>query len=295
MKRINFALVLAFCFLFLDPGYALDWHTLHEEADHSALADTLAALSRNPDSPGRLYVLGLVYLDLHKDNEARDAFDKILSLAPGTFEAEWGAAEVLRRRHELDKSEAILNGILRAHPDFSPARISLAYIQYIRMNFNESVEQASYVIRQGRDSAGLSNFVRAITMYAGAKGMIAHYGGPVSKAINGTAVLSSLRKAEKLQPDSAAVLFGLGSFYLLAPSLVGGDLDKAIEYLEKAVKADPGFPSIYVRLAQAYLVKGDKAKYEMYLDKALALDPGNEFALDIKSGRCKFICAGKDQ
>ena len=34
-------------------------------------------------------------------------------------------------------------------------------------------------------------------------------GGPLSKLLNGTQVLPNLKKAEKLQPDSAAVLFGL--------------------------------------------------------------------------------------
>ncbi|MFH0827206.1 MAG: hypothetical protein V1923_04920 [Candidatus Omnitrophota bacterium] len=39
--------------------------------------------------------------------------------------------------------------------------------------------------------------------------------------------MPNLKKAEKMQPDSAGVTFGLGSFYFLAPRIVGGSKQKA--------------------------------------------------------------------
>ncbi len=125
--------------------------------------------------------------------------------------------------------------------------------------------------------------------------MIAHYGGPLSKIINGTAVLPSLKAAEKLQPESAGVKFGLGSFYLLAPTLAGGDLERAEAYLKKAIEIDPLFVDAYVRLGQLYKIKGDSVRYNEYLNKALKIDSQNELALDIKNGKCKFICLDKGQ
>jgi len=124
----------------------------------------------------------------------------------------------------------------------------------------------------------------------GVKGMIAHYGGALSKVINGTAVLPNLKTAEKLQPEFSGVKFGLGSFYLLAPSLAGGDLGEAQKYLEEAVKIDPLFADAYVRLAQLYKIKGDTRRYNGYINKALEIDPKNELTLDVSSGKCKFIC-----
>ena len=123
--------------------------------------------------------------------------------------------------------------------------------------------------------------------------MIAHYGGPLSKVINGTGVLPALRKAEALQPDNAGVLFGIGSYYLLAPGFAGGDRNAALDHLEKAVKADPLMADTYVRLAQAYKLKGNSEKYNVCLQKALEIDPQNELALDIKNKTCKFICVNR--
>jgi Tfp pilus assembly protein PilF len=136
----------------------------------------------------------------------------------------------------------------------------------------------------------LSNYTRAYLLLAGAKGMIASRGGLLSKVINGTAVLPNLKKAETLQPDSQVVMFGLGSFYFLAPAIAGGNINKARDYLEKAIKVDPLFADAYVRLAQVYKVRGDNEKYEKYLRTAWEIDPENALLKDFERGQCRFNC-----
>jgi tetratricopeptide (TPR) repeat protein len=232
----------------------------------------------------------LVYLDLHQDNQAKSIFIKILDITKDTPEAKWGIAEVMRREHKLSESEKLLKEIILAEPKFFPAYISLAYIKYINFDFKDCMHLAYKVIDQGKDNVDLNNYTRAYLLSAGAKGMLAHYGGLFSKILNGITVMAKLKKAENLSPNSPAVLLGLGSFYLLAPKLAGGDIPKAKYYLERAVKIDPLFVDAYVRLAQVYRLEGNNKKYELYLKKALEIDPENELALDIESGRCRFIC-----
>lgn len=274
-------------------SYALDWKTLHEKADQLTLTDALADVRARPDSVDDLYVLGMVYLNFHRDEEAAEVFDKILSIDPGAIEAKWGVAEVLRRRHQQEKSQELLLDIVKARPDFPNAYITLAYIRYTQSNFTEALQWAIKVLRLGEKNVDPTNHVRAHLIYGGAKSMIAYYGGPISKIVNGTAILPNLKAAEKLQPDSAEVKFALGSFYLLAPSLAGGNLAKAEDYLNKAVETDPLFTDAYVRLGQLYEIQGHSSKSNEYLTKALTIDPQNELALDIKSGKCRFICVGK--
>ena len=120
--------------------------------------------------------------------------------------------------------------------------------------------------------------------------MLAYYGGPFAKMLHGTAIFPNLKKAERLQPDSPAVLFGLGSFYFLSPKIIGGNINKAEEYLKKAIAGDPLFVDAYVRLAQVYKNKGEREKYNEYMQKAMKIDPENALAFDEKSGKCKFIC-----
>jgi len=290
MKRIFIFGFLLFFLCAASVSYALDWKSLHEKADKVNLAQALSEVNSSPASIDNLYILGLVYFEGHKDREAGEVFNKIISLDPKVIEARWGIAEVLRRKHKIGESEKILNEIIKANPDFSPAYITLAYVKYTQMYFEQSVKLALKVIKQGRENVDLSNYTRAYLLRAGAKGMIASRGGPLSKIINGTAVLPNLKKAQILQPDSQAVLFGLGSFYFLAPAIVGGNINKARDYLERAVKIDPLFADAYVRLAQVYKVKGDSEKYEKYLRKARGIDPENALLQDFARGKCKFNC-----
>ncbi|MBN3038546.1 MAG: tetratricopeptide repeat protein [Candidatus Omnitrophica bacterium] len=279
-----------FVFLAVSQAYALDWKDLHERADQIDAVAARQLIQENRDSLEGLYVLGLVYLNERKNAQALQLFDKMLGTDPDCIEAKWGRAEVLRRQRNIEESEKILNEVIKEKRKFAPAYISLSYIKYMQMEFSESVRLAYKVKNFGQDDVDLSNYTRAYLLIGGGKGMLAHYGGPVTKFMHGTGIYPNLKKAEKLQPDAPAVLFGLGSFYFLAPGVVGGDIDKAQDYLERAVKADPDFADAYVRLAQVYRMKGDEQKYQRYIEKAFQLDPQNELALDEQSGECKFIC-----
>jgi len=283
--------LLTFLLLVQAPfSYAFDWKEIHEKADIITPAVALVNVEENPDSLDSLYLLGLVYLNEYRNNEAEKVFEKMLSQDPNIWEAQWGLAEVFRRQRKLDKSEKILDDVIESNPGFSPAYISLAYLKYVQRDFKASIKLAREVIDQGKDNVDLTNFVRAYCLVAGGQGMLAHYGGPLAKLAHGTRVLPNLKKAEELQPDSPAVLFGLGSYYLLIPKVLGRDIDKAEQYLLRAIAIDQNFPDAYVRLAQVYQAKGDSGKYKMYLNKALALDPENELALDALQGKCAFAC-----
>jgi len=282
---------LIFCLVLAVNGYCLDWKAMHEAADKENL--NLAQAKFEADGSGNLddlYEAALVCLNQHRNDEAENIFNKIIEFDPQYYPPKWGIAEVMRRQHQLKEAQILSEEVIKGHPDFSPAYITLAYLEYLKLNLNQAVNLAGVVIEQGRKNVDLSNFSRAFLIYGGAKGLIAHRGGPLSKILNGTAVLPALKKAQKLQPDSAAVLLGLGSFYVLAPGFGGGDLDKGMELLQKAIKVDPKLADAYARLAQAYKIKGDPAKYMEYLNKALEIDPGNELALDTQSQKCKYAC-----
>lgn len=259
-------------------------------ADALSPAEIEKLLESNQDISEGLYLSGLVYLNRHKEFEAKEAFKAMLEKDPQSVEAQWGLAEVLRRDKDIEASGKMLNKVIEADPQFWPAYITLAYLKYTQADFDGAVRLALKVRSQGRKRVDLSNYTRSYLIFAGAKGMIASTGGPFSKLINGTQVLPNLKKAEKLQPDSVAVLFGLGSFYFLAPGIAGGSIEKAIYYLERAVEEDPLFADAYVRLAQVYKAKEDIAKYRHYLDKAKEVDPENELLQDEKTGMCKFNC-----
>ncbi|MDD5019555.1 MAG: tetratricopeptide repeat protein [Candidatus Omnitrophica bacterium] len=254
---------------------AMDWKDLHEKADKISLAEALADQEKNPQSQETLYTLGLVYLNLYKIQEAGDVFARMLAVDPTSIEARWGQAEILRRRHQPEKAEAVLDEIIKEDPEFSPASITLGYMIFDKKEYERSIRLALKVLKQGRARVDLTNYARAYLIIGGAKGMIADEGGIFSKLFQGTQILGYLKKAQELQPRSAGVLFGLGSFYALAPGIAGGDAEKGLSLLKEAIEVDPYFADAYARLAQIYFRRGETETARQYLADAKKLDPEN--------------------
>ncbi|MFH1691204.1 MAG: tetratricopeptide repeat protein [Candidatus Omnitrophota bacterium] len=275
-------LFLFFFFVWVFCAYALDWRQLHDKADQMTLSEAQDALNRAPDSLDEMYTLALVYLNHYDVLQAKQMFEQMRKADPDSLEAQWGIAEVLRREHKIKEGRPILEKVIQKDPSYAPAYVTLGYMSFETKEYYESIRLAKKVLKMGQKNVDLANYVRAYLIIGGANGMIADQGWVFSKLFRGTKVLPYLRKAQRLQPDSAGVLFGLGSFYLLAPRFAGGNKKKALEYLHKAIEVDPHFVDAYARLAQAYKIEGDDKKAREFLAKALKIDGQNELALTIQ-------------
>ncbi|HNQ49817.1 MAG TPA: hypothetical protein PLP56_01080 [Candidatus Omnitrophota bacterium] len=290
MRQRTSLLIFTAALLCASSCFALDWRSLHEAADRIDLRTALKCVEKDTRSVEDLYILGLVYLDMFQTRKAEEVFARIADLAPGTKEAVWGRAEVLRRYHQNDEAEDLLAGIVELHPEYSPAFLSLAYVRFAQARFHDAASSALAVVRRKEQDVDTTTYARALLIYAGAKGMIAHFGGPMSRIINGIIVMPTIQRAQMLKADSPEVLFGFGCYYLLAPRGLGKNIRLAKYYLERLVEDEPLFPDGFARLAQVYKVTGDIARYEQLLNTALDLDPKSELALDIKQNTCRFVC-----
>lgn len=284
MKSRASLILLTLFFLFVHTfcAHALDWRALHEKADQMTLSEARNILHETPDSLEKMYTLALVYLNLYNIIEAKRLFQQMLEIGPSSVEAQWGIAEVLRREHKIKEGRPILERVIEADPSYAPAYITLGYMLFETKEYYESIRLAHKVLKMGRENVDPTNYARAYLIIGGANGMIADDGWAFAKLFRGTQVLPYLKKAQRLQPNSAGVLFGLGSFYLLAPRFAGGDKKKAFEYLHRVIEIDPRFVDAYARLAQGYKIEGDDAQAKRFLAKAFELDPQNELTLTIK-------------
>lgn len=289
MKFRITAFVLFMIIFFCAPIFAFDWVSLHEAANNLTLADVQRLQYENAQTIDAFYVLGLVYLSGYKDAEAQTMFLKILDKDPENIGAKWGISEVNRRNYNLDQAIEMFEALIIQAPDFSPSYVSLAYIKFNFKEYREAIILAKDVIRQGLENVDRINYVRAYLILAGANGMLAQNGGPLAKVAHGIGVFSTLKKAQKIQPEFSGVSFGLGAFYLLAPGFAGGDIEKAHAYLEQAIKLDPGMVDAYVRLAQVYQVKGDIPKFKQYLNIALEKDSKNMLANEVREENIEIL------
>ncbi len=288
IKIILFVFFLAF--FTVNNAFCLDWKFLHEQAENIDIDSAKVKVEKDSNNLSNLYELGLTYLNLYDHNQAKKIFEQMIAVDPDLIEAKWGIAECLRREYSIDLSHKMLEEIVAKDPDFFPAFISLSYIEFNLKQYNKAAKLANNVIRRGKKKADRHTLARAYLIFAGAKGMIAHNGGVLSAVINGAQVFTNIKRARTLIPDSAEVDYSLGCFYFLAPGAYGGNIDKAKEYLEKAIELDPMIIDAYARLAQVYKFNGDMDNFNYYLNLALTKDPKNFLANDIKNNICDYIC-----
>lgn len=227
---------------------------------------------------GKNEALGL--LKARYDKEALAIFENILLNEPDNLEALWGKAEVLRRVYKFEASEELLKRILFQYPHHASSLITLSYIRYHDNQFQEALKILKQVLRQ--KNLGRENKALVYMLMGSINAKKSSLGGIFSKLAYGTQIKGYFEKAKVLAPDLSEVHLGLGTFYLRAPAIAGGDIDKAIEELKLAVKLTPEFATPQARLAQAYKKKGDLEKYNFYYQQAKTLDPENEVLKEIK-------------
>jgi tetratricopeptide (TPR) repeat protein len=115
----------------------------------------------------------------------------------------------------------------------------------------------------------------------------ANYGG---SAANST--LASLSSVQDIKREMEAVIkidegfqsgsayLGLGRLYLQAPRVLGGDANKAIEYLEKGLRFGPNNSLLRFHLAEAYAAAERTAEARKQLDALFAITPDAKYAAE---------------
>lgn len=86
------------------------------------------------------------------------------------------------------------------------------------------------------------------------------------------------KRAFELDPRDPNVLASRGREYLMAPSMFGGDVTKAIDNLRQATQADPANDENFVWLSLAYKKAGNSTESNKALQEALRLNPASVFA-----------------
>ena len=223
---------------------------------------------------------GKKLLQQRKDNDAWTVFAKILINSPNDVDALWGKAEILRRNRKFDEAEEVVKQALAQDPKHLPSLLTLSYIRYSQDRLDDALSLVTTVLQSYQSK---ENEAMAYMLLGTINGRRASKGNIIAKLNYGTQVQCYLLKAKELAPELPEVHLALGTFYLVAPSIVGGNLNKAYEELNAAVTMAPDFATANARLAQYYRRKGDFENYTTYVDKVEELDPDNEVLKELKA------------
>jgi len=117
----------------------------------------------------------------------------------------------------------------------------------------------------------------------------ANYGGTAAHS-----TLSNLSSFTDIKTEMEAVLkldesyqgysayLGLGRLYLGAPRVLGGDVSKAVEYLEKGVKLNPNNSVMRYYLAEAYEASNRDADAKKQIEAILTMTPDPKYSAEHK-------------
>ena len=117
----------------------------------------------------------------------------------------------------------------------------------------------------------------------------ANYGGAAAHS-----TIANLSSFQDIKQEMEAVLkidegyqgysayLGLGRLYLQAPGVLGGDTNKAIEYLEKGIKLNPTHGLMRFHLAEAYEANTRDAEAKKQIEALMAITPDPKYAAEHK-------------
>jgi tetratricopeptide (TPR) repeat protein len=280
MKK--FLSFIIFVCLFCSSSFAADWKSPADLAAGLPPGAIINLENKNDKSAQDVYMLTIIYYREYQrarlkkllgDNEKKMPDSPAVKLLQGI---------ILMWDHRYQESRNVLNDVIKMNPDFYPAQITLAHLDYLQKDFTRAYRKALQMIGK-KSELSRFHFTVSLMLAAGSKGIIIRKS--MIKAIPAYFEVNRyLREAQKQMPDSAEVLYAVGSYHLLTPAIAGGNLDRAIGLLEKSRQLTPLNPSVYVRLAQAYRARGQLAISQKYLARARELDPGDELLLDDISG-----------
>lgn len=153
---------------------------------------------------------------------------------------------------------------------------------YLGAHSTDSSEQDK-AFREGVDAGKLAVKLQD-TKPEGHFWLGANYGGKAQ-----TSILSGLSEIEDIRREMEAVLkidegfqsgsayMVLGQVYLQAPRMLGGDVEKAIGYLEKGLKFGPDNALLRLRLAQAYAAANRNDDARKQIDTLLGMKPAQGY------------------
>ena len=97
-------------------------------------------------------------------------------------------------------------------------------------------------------------------------------------------------RAIELDPKNADAYVARALDYFYTPRPFGGNKEKAVEFLQQAIRLDPASDTAHLYLAQVYLETNRLSDALREIDEALRLDPDRSFA---QSVRYQIVAATK--
>lgn len=262
----------------------------------AAKADLESAKAAFPKSPLALNSLAKYYVANNQLEEARQAYDSVVSLDPKNFDALSGVINVLTRQGNTFGAHARLDRMVSTNSNAPKVLAGLHYLKSITFIAEKKFAEAETQLARAIELD--ENYLPAYAAYAALfvqRGETDRAIAELSKAtdLKPTSPIYTLmamleesrgknsqaaelyRKALDLKPSNAIAANNLA--WMMADRGIG-NLDDALKLAQTAVSSSPSTPEYYDTLGWIYFKKGQKDDAVANLKKAVALEEADAAA-----------------
>jgi len=190
------------------------------------------------------------------------------------------AVELYETRHleatNLDESAAILEGVVEDNPKNVRALYELSKVRFYLGDKAEEKDAKLKYFYQGRDygerAVELDDEVPdAHFWYMVNVGRVGQTKGVLNSLVLVPTVRKEIEAVLELDPEHTGALDAQAMLYYELPGLLGGNLNKSIESLNKGIALDSNYTLLYVDMAKVYIKKKDYEKARWFLNRAIAI------------------------
>jgi tetratricopeptide (TPR) repeat protein len=186
-------------------------------------------------------------------------FSSLLLFAQNNLEE----AKQLAKEKKFEEAKNILEDIIDGNDKNDEAFFLLGKMNMALRNFEDASENFEEAVELNK---GNSDYHFWLGRAYGADAMQSNF---ITKAILAPKIKTQFETAVALDGNNVGARVGLAQFYLQAPGIIGGDVDKAMEQGQALLKLDE--PNGRIILAQVYQEKGQNdladEQYRLLLEK----------------------------
>ena len=203
----------------------------------------------------------------------RHALLLVLLFTTTSLVADENQANALLQQGRVDEAAAMLQDLIVAEPGNAHAHQLFCRVYYAQNKADPAILQCELAVSNAPDDSEDHMWL------ARAYGFKAAHASPFSALSLAIKVHNEFERAVQLDPENFHAMSDLGEYYVAAPSLIGGGLDKAQAL---AARMQPSFPAQSHRLlALVAEKKKDSATAEAEYQAAVTVDKTPEAYINL--------------
>ena len=203
----------------------------------------------------------------------RVAFSLLLFFSARLLLADATQANNLLQQGRVAEAITSLQGVLAEQPDDAQAHLLLCRVYYAQNLADNAIRECELAVSRAPYSSDSQLWLGR------AFGFKASHANPIAALKLAIKVRNAFERAVELDPENIHAMSDLGEFYVAAPSLIGGGLDKAQAL---AARMQPHFPAAAHRLLALIAEKEkDNATAEAEFSNAVAAGKTPEAYIDL--------------